>query len=303
MYLQEFTRAAAFSAAALPFLEAHEAVNNLFLGILENVGAGDYDHTDAFMALVRHTDATDGRVLTAAIRTPPHPVILAYAPGPLPPEAVEALVERLVERYGARFVGLTGERSGVAPFVEAIGSRIDRELQRRMAMRVYELCGINSPVQPLGTEVVGMEAASGGARRPALRDRPVLREWIREFYREALREEPDEKTLEQSLERYLSSDPARRGLLLWEDEGRLVSMAGYSGPTPHGIRVNAVYTPPSLRGRGYATACTAELSRQLLEGGREFCFLFADLENPTSNRIYQDIGYQAVADMETWSVV
>ena len=59
-----------------------------------------------------------------------------------------------------------------------------------------------------------------------------------------------------------------------------------------------MYTPPELRGRGYATALTAELSQRLLdgrlfEGGRRFCFLYTDLANPTSNAIYERIGYRA----------
>ena len=60
------------------------------------------------------------------------------------------------------------------------------------------------------------------------------------------------------------------------------------------------------RGRGYATALTAELSQCLLdgrlfEGGRRFCFLYTDLANPTSNAIYERIGYRRVAESaEIW---
>jgi predicted GNAT family acetyltransferase len=91
------------------------------------------------------------------------------------------------------------------------------------------------------------------------------------------------------------------GFLVWEDGGEPVSLAGWGGATPNGIRVGPVYTPPELRGRGYATALTAELSRRLLdgrlfEGGRRFCFLYTDLANPTSNAIYERIGYRRVAE-------
>ena len=77
---------------------------------------------------------------------------------------------------------------------------------------------------------------------------------------------------------------------MW-DHGGPVSMASATGPTPNGIRVNGVYTPPEHRGRGYATACVAALSARLLAEGRRFCFLFTDAANPTSNAIYQRIGY------------
>jgi predicted GNAT family acetyltransferase len=90
-------------------------------------------------------------------------------------------------------------------------------------------------------------------------------------------------------------------LLLWEDEGEPVSLAGWGGPTPNGIRIGPVYTPPELRSRGYATALTAELSQRLLDGrlyqgGRQFCFLYTDLANPTSNAIYERIGYRLAAE-------
>lgn len=72
---------------------------------------------------------------------------------------------------------------------------------------------------------------------------------------------------------------------LLEVDGRPVSMAGYGGPTPNGIRVFAAYTPPAWRGRGYATACVAALTRRLLDGGRRrFCFLFTDRTNPHLER-------------------
>jgi predicted GNAT family acetyltransferase len=82
---------------------------------------------------------------------------------------------------------------------------------------------------------------------------------------------------------------------LWEDGG-LVSMACKNRPTRKGISVGMVYTPPEARRRGHATACVGELSRQLLQTGREFCVLFADILNPTSNSIYQIIGYRSLGN-------
>jgi predicted GNAT family acetyltransferase len=91
------------------------------------------------------------------------------------------------------------------------------------------------------------------------------------------------------------------GVWVWDDGGDVVSMAAYTGPSPNGIRVNGVYTPPDRRGRGYATGCVAALSRWLLDRGRTFCFLYTDLTNPTSNAIYQRIGYRPVADVDQYA--
>jgi predicted GNAT family acetyltransferase len=78
-------------------------------------------------------------------------------------------------------------------------------------------------------------------------------------------------------------------------------MAGASGPTRHGIRVGAVYTPPAMRRRGYASALVAALSQEQLDAGKKFCFLYTDLANPTSNKIYQDIGYEPVCDVDEYN--
>ena len=91
-------------------------------------------------------------------------------------------------------------------------------------------------------------------------------EWLQAFEAEALSFlEPDEDRARRTIEYRLTAE--RAGLMLWED-GDVVSVAGFGGETPNGIRIGPVYTPPELRGRGYATALVAELSSKLLAEGR-----------------------------------
>ena len=90
--------------------------------------------------------------------------------------------------------------------------------------------------------------------------------------------------------------------LLWDDGGP-VSLAAYGSPTPIGTRVGPMYTPPELRGRGYATSVVVELTEERLATGLAFCFRCADLANPTSTAIYVSIGYEPVADQNQWSFV
>ena len=82
-----------------------------------------------------------------------------------------------------------------------------------------------------------------------------------------------------------------------------VSLAGFGSRTPNGIRVGPVYTPPERRGNGYASALVGRMTAALLEAGHRFCFLFTDLANPTSNGIYQRIGYEAVTDVDQYAFV
>jgi len=52
--------------------------------------------------------------------------------------------------------------------------------------------------------------------------------------------------------------------------------------------------------QGYASALVARLSQHLLDLGYQFINLFTDLQNPTSNAIYQKIGYRPVCDFRMY---
>ena len=82
---------------------------------------------------------------------------------------------------------------------------------------------------------------------------------------------------------------------LWRDGGRFVSVAGRRPVVAGSARIGPVYTPPECRGRGYAAAVTAAATRDIL-GEAAVPVLFTDLANPTSNGVYQRLGYYAVAD-------
>ena len=114
--------------------------------------------------------------------------------------------------------------------------------------------------------------------------------WMKAFTDECFHENAP---LDEASARYCVD----RGMMyILEDGGQPVSMAGSSRQMPHGRAVGPVYTPPYLRGKGYATACVALLSRLILEKGNDYCALFTDLENPISNSIYQKIGYYPICD-------
>jgi predicted GNAT family acetyltransferase len=138
--------------------------------------------------------------------------------------------------------------------------------------------------------------AAGAMRVGAEADRPLMIKWVDAFMLEAI---PEHQRIERPdalvNERLAASEG---GLTLWED-GRPVSLAGWGGRIPNGIRVGPVYTPPADRGRGYATALVGHLTTMLLERYRN-CFLFTDLANPTSNAIYERIGYEPITDVDQW---
>ncbi|HET8631377.1 MAG TPA: GNAT family N-acetyltransferase, partial [Thermomicrobiales bacterium] len=138
-------------------------------------------------------------------------------------------------------------------------------------------------------------AVPGDLRPATAADRGVVGAWLAALNREL----GDDETRLAARRAEAEHPTPASGLYLWHD-GQPVSMAGYSGPTPNGIRVGSVYTPPEQRGKGYARACVATLSRLLLEGGRRYCFLSTDQRNPITNHLYQAVGYRPVYDVEEY---
>jgi predicted GNAT family acetyltransferase len=268
--------ARSFLRLAGPLLERDEARNQLPLGI-----AGTLVRNPEAHDVVRFWVVRDGiEPVAAALRTEPHNLVLG---DPGPEAALEPLVDAIVDD-DPDVPGVVGNVPSVEEAAELIASRSGRIAERGLAQGVYGLRSVREIARGPGT-----------SRAASPSDRGLLVEWLTAFFLEAV-PQPDEQIagIERSLDVRFSSEAA--GFWIWGDEGEPVSLAGFSGPTPTGIRVGPVYTPPEHRRRGYATTLVADLSGWLLEQGHRACFLFTDLANPTSNRIYVDIGYERVCD-------
>ena len=278
MRAERLDDAAAFLAEAGELLAADEARHNLALGI-----AGTLRDTPDLYPVHSFWLVRDGsEVVGAALRTPPYNLILAR------PHSREVL-ETLAEAVAEELPGVVGAVPEAEEFAELWSRHIGTSARVHMRQGLYSL----ERVEPL-------PAVSGSARVATPEDRELALRWWIAFGEEVLHAGgPGRDQAEATLDHRLSSSTG--GILLWEDDGEPVSFAGWGGSTPNGIRVGPVYTPPELRGRGYATALTADLSQRLLdgrlfEGGRRFCFLYTDLANPTSNAIYERIGYRRAAE-------
>jgi uncharacterized protein len=222
-------------------------------------------------------------VVAAALRTPPFNLILAR---PRAKPALAALAEAVA---GEDLPGVVGGEPEVHEFAELWSRHTGRDARTNIRQGIYALEHLEPP-----------PTTPGSARVATVADRELALRWLIAFGEETFHEGvPGADQAEAMLDHRLSV--ATAGILLWEDDGKPASLAGWGGPTPNGIRVGPVYTPPELRARGYGTALTAELSQRLLDGrlfagGRRSCFLYTDLANPTSNAIYERIGYRRVAE-------
>ena len=265
-----------FLQASGPFLTAREAEHNLILGIVANLRDGN-DVYDAAVYLA--TVSAGDRIVAVAIQTPPHNLVLSEVDDPV---AIDLLADDLVHRD---LPGALGPVDHVRAFVEARMARGGSPGRLHVSERIFRLTAVRS-----------LPPVSGRMRAATTADRELVIDWVAAFLAEAL--EPVERSEAADLaDRWIAG--RGRTLSLWED-GAVVSLAGIGSPTPHGVRVGPVYTPPEMRGRGYASALVAAISQAALDEGRQFCFLFTDLANPTSNHIYQVIGYEAVRDVDLW---
>ena len=85
------------------------------------------------------------------------------------------------------------------------------------------------------------------------------------------------------------------GLIRIWDDGGPVHVSAARPPSFGVARIGPVYTPAEHRGRGYAGATVHALAEQLLAEGARVC-LFADQANPISTRLYESLGFRAVAE-------
>jgi len=265
--------AGAFLERAGRLLLDDEARHNLVLGI----SSFTLDHPDVYGEVRGWVAREAGEVVGAALRTPPYNLVLAR---PRTPGALAALASAVSDELP----GVVGAVPEVDGFASAWSERHGVTAATRFDQRIYAM---EELVPPRGVE--------GVARLAGADDRTLVLDWMTAFAQEALRGADDAGRIERSVDARLGPEGAG-GICLWEVGGKPVSLAGFGGPTPNGLRIGPVYTPPEHRGHGYGSAVTAAASQGALDRGKRFCFLYTDLANPTSNAIYMRLGYRPVCD-------
>ncbi len=261
-----------FTAAAESFLVANEAENNLLLGIVTSLPR---EHEASFYLAVANQGESPKAV---AIHTPGFRIVLSF---PDRPSVAASFADDLATRRLPQR-GVLGPPRSARAFGRRWSARTGARVTAGVPQLIYQ-----------STKVLPPTGVPGSIRNARAADRPLLAAWLRGFVRDAMRgEDISEEEAGSRVDAWLGSPDAH--VRLWQTD-RPVSMAVARGSTPNGIRVGGVYTPPEHRRQGFASACVAALSHELLEEGRRFCFLFTDARNTTSNHIYRVIGYQPVA--------
>ncbi|MFE0257405.1 GNAT family N-acetyltransferase [Streptomyces sp. NPDC059010] len=221
-----------------------------------------------------------GQVRAAYFRTPPFRLNVT----PLGPDEADSLAAHLIA-LGHSVPGVIAARDTAEAFAAAWRRHAGGRSLVSQRQRLYRLGNLTLP-NPL---------PPGRARVAGKEDRERLIRWYGEFI-DAVGDHAA-----RDAAAWADARIARGGITFWESgDGAPVAMAGVTRVVAGQVRVAPVYTPPHLRGRGYAGAATAAVSRSALTSGVREVLLFTDLANPTSNSLYQRIGYRAVSDFAAY---
>jgi uncharacterized protein len=224
---------------------------------------------------------TDGAgIRLTAVMTPPHNLTLYATDNRYDGESVACLVNGLLET-GVPVPGVMTENRLAEDFARAYAAAKSVHYQIHKRQRIYELTEVNPAIPAIGS------------LRPAKESNMAfLPYWLEAFGGDFT---GGDSRVQSDAEGYRHFIDPRR-LFILEDGGTPVSMAKTAREIQTVCSVGYVYTPPYSRGKGYATACVAAVSRIILERGFTKCVLYTDLANPISNGIYRKIGYLPICD-------
>lgn len=262
-------------------LMRHEAQNLIPLGniIIGHEGKDKMDWRDPtnwFMATISNANG----IQLTAIMTPPHNLTLYATDNIINPEAISCLIDGLKDIH---IPGVLTEKRLAEYFAKAYTSPKGISYTTTMSQRIYELTAVNPTYHKVGN-----------VRLVDEKDMHFFPYWI-EAFTAASTYGKTEMSLPQSADPYLYHIASKKIYIL-EDNGVPVSMAGYTRTLQTAIGVAFVYTPAYERRKGYASSIVAQISQLALDKGFTKCVLYTDLANPTSNSIYQKIGYTPVCD-------
>jgi GNAT superfamily N-acetyltransferase len=261
----------AFAERCRDFLMAGEAEHNLLLGLLPGLVSGNHPYHDPIYLAWWESGSS---VLGYAFRTPPFKVSCSA----LPPEAIAPLADDLARVYET-IPAVMGPEDAASALADAWVARRGGTPHPGMRLRIHALEAVRDD----------LPSVPGAMRSANESDLDRTARWLEAFGSDTGIADTEPQARARSI-------IEGGGLRIW-DHGGARSMAAWAGTTETSTRVGYVYTPDGYRGRGYATALVAELSREVLATGRRSAFLYTDLANPTSNAIYARIGYEPVADV------
>jgi len=271
-----------FAEKAIPFFMQQEVASTVPLSVLLALAAGR-KYGDGTPELWTVEDG--GAAVLFALRTPPFSLTMARGSV----EAAAALGRARAHAEAAGTVetlpGVTAPKALAKAFAEAFAAEAGCAPRLATEMRLYDLERVQHP-----------KTLPGGAGRLAVSsDLDTAVELYSAFVDEL---DVPSGGVRSTVERGIADER----FYLWTIDGRDVSMALRGGDTPNSTRIALVFTRPEARGKGYAGACVAMATQAVLDSGKRWACLNADLANPTSNALYVRLGFRPVCDIDEWKL-
>lgn len=273
-----------FYNATYTILLKHEAQNSLPLGnvVLGNKGGtqeGWRNIKNWYMATVSDNICN---IKLIAIMTPPFNITMYETDNIPDDEVLECFCDNVLKE-NVNIPGVTSESNLAYRFAKMYTEKMNLKYTVHKNLRIYTLTEVDKSVHIIGN-----------LRKAERKDIFYLPYWNLRFYENCNLGTQSLIDTAKSIEFAIN-----RGMLfVLEVDGMPVSMASALREIINGRCVSMVYTPPHLRNNGYASSCVAQLSQKVLDMGYEYVSLFTDLSNPTSNSIYQKIGYRPICDYD-----
>lgn len=278
MKLVRHSDAKAFREKVDDFLLRNEVMHNVIIGITSRLIHQGETYDEVFLA---HVENDAGEIVATTMRTVPHGVVLSEITDKT---AILLLVDAYAEAYDS-LPSVEGVENDSSQFAELWNQKYRQEYHTLLEMGQYRLDAVIPP-----------QNVSGEARPANQGDFEMLVDWLIQFSADTgMDTDYSRGDAEKNITRKLEK-PILGGIRIWVDEGQSVSMASATRESVNGGNVSLVYTPVEFRGRGYASAVTASVSQTILDAGKSFCTLTTDLSFPTSNKIYQAIGYKFIGN-------
>jgi len=269
-----YKQANEFEAVAKPFLVENEDVYSLFYGILQGIKAGRYENP------LMVTIEKEGHLVALFQMTPPHPLNIVIIDDTKTDAILTFAASEFLDRE-IHIPSVVGLKSVVFSFAEVWKELTQVDTRLAMDQGLYRLDEVNQSLP-----------CSSGTWRYARKDEaPLIEEWYHAFNKDVGLPNADNHEIQLKVDQFLEGQE----VFFWEDNGKVVSMMKKSRPSDHGVTVSFVFTPQEERKKGYARTMVAAGSEELLKT-YDFCVLYTDMMNPTSNKIYQEIGYKKIAD-------
>lgn len=279
MKFKRYENANEFLNETEKFLMEREVENNLIIGISNNLKSGEFvPEGEPYFASIKEND----EIILATLMTPPKSLVISCKENNK--QVLRLLIEKLIEE-NIEIPGIIADKEVVKSFMIIYKEHHRCNFEKEMDMRIYKL-----------TEINEVKKSKGFFRKANKNDLDIIAEWILE--NDGMWKSAD--TLEKAIKIARDKIENER-VYLWIDH-EPVSMAMKARESFNTAVISGVLTPIKLRGKGYATSCVVELSQLLLNSGYNYCSLFTDLSNPTSNSIYMNIGYEPVCDVDSYFI-